>query len=122
MGPLSGLDIVLAPDSSSPGTPQDADEARIAGVVRKETDCLGLSEAEQQQTFQRERFADGSSAVIRKQSRADTESCRPLLPSALDRRICPEPVQVRKPAGWGLQPHFQLLLTHVLLHPIFLDL
>ena len=120
MSPLSGLNQ----DGSSPGAPQNAEGARSAGHLRKETHCSGIAEAEQQQMFQEETLADGSTAVVRKQHRADreSESRRPLLPSALDRRICPEPVQVRIFASQGVLPHVRLLLSHMCLYSLLHDL
>lgn len=106
----SGPNVILTQGSSSPGTPQNADDARLAGDVRKGTDCFGIFEAKQQQTLREESFVYGSSAVVQKQRRADwnSDSRGPLLPSALDRRICPEPIQVRSCARRGTQPHILL--------------
>ena len=100
---------VQAPTSPSPVPTQDATSAGLAldavgatsaGGAGQETDCLQMNEAGEQQHPPESSVADVSPAVVQKGSRAkgDSDRPRPLLPSALDRRICPEPVQVKDSA------------------------
>ena len=52
-------------------------------------------------------MAGEGSAAAHEGARAEEDTARPspLLPSALDRRICPEPVQARFPPAGPLNEH-----------------
>ena len=95
------LGPVLTLDASSAGVAPKTMGGVSAGGARQETDCSQMNNIEQQQTPPKVGFVDVSSAAVRKQGSIDKISHRPrpLLASALDRRVCPEPVQVSSVAS-----------------------
>ena len=115
ISPEDGPAPTSSQDVRSTGSAPDAAGARSGDHVRQESGCSGMNLAQESEPPPVRSNADGNLALVRKHSKAqrDPNHPNPLLPSALNRRICPDYVQARMLASRDTQQRCPHLIMFV---------